>query len=86
MKTQEEFQKELYQLFIQSGELQFMLRMFRKTIEDKNSELNTLNQKIERTQINYRNFLDNQKNPPQPTEPVAETTPGEPVVIPDQNS
>lgn len=85
MKTQEDFQRELYQLFAQSGEIQFMLRMFRKTIEDKNNELSTLNQKIERTQVNFRTFLDNQKKPQQADPVVENTTSGEAVAIPDQN-
>ena len=56
-KTQEEFQQEIAQLLVQAGEAQFMLRMFRKTIEEKNSELNTLNQKIEKVQKDFRTFL-----------------------------
>jgi chromosome segregation ATPase len=53
-KTLDEVQQEIAQLLIRAGEAQFMLRMFRKTIEDKNSELNSLNQKIENKQKEYQ--------------------------------
>ncbi len=52
--TIEDFQRELYQLFAQAGEKQYMIKAFRKQIEEQNNELNTINQKIERTQVAFR--------------------------------
>ena len=71
--TDQDFQQELYQLFEQAGEKQFMIKMYRKTIDDANNELNALNEKIKRKQVEYRNFIDRKgKQAPQPT-PVEAT-------------
>lgn len=56
-KTNEQYQQELAQLFIRSGETQFMVRMYRRAIEEENNKLNTINQKIENLQKAYRTFL-----------------------------
>jgi hypothetical protein len=51
-----------------------MLRAFRKAIADKSSELNTIEQKIEKTQINFRNFIEKAKQAPL-TEEVVDAAP-----------
>lgn len=56
-QTDTEHRNELGNLFVQAGEKQFMIRVYRKGIEDANNELNTLNQKIENAQKAYRTFL-----------------------------
>jgi peptidoglycan hydrolase CwlO-like protein len=49
-KTTEDYQRDLYQLFAQAGEKQYIIRGVRGTLDATNSDLNTLNQKIETLQ------------------------------------
>jgi HPt (histidine-containing phosphotransfer) domain-containing protein len=67
-KTDLEHRQGLAQLFCEAGEVQFMLRMYRKTIEDANNKLNTINQKIENAQKAYNTFVSTNKAAPAPIE------------------
>lgn len=67
-KTTEDYQRELYQLFAQAGEKQYIIRGVRGTLDATSSDLNTLNQKIETVQKAFASHYkaeqaSNAKNP-----------------------
>jgi len=80
-KTQD-FQRELYQLMANVGELDMYLVALRREIEAKNSEKNTLHQKIERLQKDFRAFLSN-KPPVEKPQPFPEAAPSESAPTPE---
>jgi chromosome segregation ATPase len=80
--TQEEFQKQLSQLFVQAGYKQYVLRGIKEQLSSENDALNTLNQKIEKMDKAFKIFMLQQNSPaPQATE-QPEATQTEPANAP----
>ena len=50
-------------MFLDIGRATQFTRMLRKTLEDKNNEINTLLQKTENLQKDFKAFLDSQPTP-----------------------
>jgi hypothetical protein len=78
--TQQEYQQELSNLFVQAGYKQYMLKAIKEQLSQENDALNTLNQKIEKMDKAFKIFMLQQQQAPapavtaQPEAPQAEPT------------
>jgi hypothetical protein len=72
-KSTEDFQRELYQLMAQLGELELMINAFKRELSSKHSQKNTVIQKVETLQKSFKAHLDNQPAP-SPAPIVAQPT------------
>jgi hypothetical protein len=68
LKSVEDYQRALYKMFAEAGEIQYMVRSFKQGLALENDKLNTLNQKLETTQKAFFTFVAQQKAPDAPTE------------------